>query len=357
MGHLVLIMELEQVLNNPDLSKEEIIYLLELKDNKSVNRLFKKADEVRKNFCGDTVYLRGIIEISNYCEQDCLYCGIRKGNEILERYRMQPEEIIETAKIISNIGIGSIVLQSGEDFAFNTDKIAYIIYSIKQEVDVAITLSLGERDFEEYKTWKYAGADRYLLKHETANPKLYSLYHQKQDVNERIKHIEFLKSIGFQAGSGNLIGLPSQAVEDIADDLLLCKKLDVDMASFSPFIPAPNTPYYKEPVGNVEMTLKTIATGRILLKNSHIPATTALATIDPSGRKKALKVGANVIMPNFTPKIYHDNYKIYPKKQTLFDDPVKSSDQIKMLLTSLGRKISWARGDSLKQNNDLSRIN
>jgi biotin synthase len=350
-------MELEQVLNNPELSKEEIIYLLKLSDLNSVNRLFKKADEVRKSFCGDAVHLRGIIEISNYCEQDCLYCGIRKGNDALERYRMQPEEIIETAKIISNIGIGTIVLQSGEDFEFDTDKIAYIIYSIKQVSDVAITLSLGEREFEEYKTWKYAGADRYLLKHETANPKLYSLYHHKQDINERIRHIEFLKSIGFQAGSGNLIGLPRQTVEDIADDLLLCKNLEVDMASFSPFVPAPNTPYWKKPMGNVEMTLKTVAVGRILLKNSHIPATTALATIDPSGREKALKVGANVIMPNFTPKFYHDKYKIYPKKQGMFDDPVNSSDQIQKLLSSLGRKISWNRGDSLKQNSDLSRIN
>jgi biotin synthase len=175
-------MELEQVLNSPDLSKEEIIFLLELSDGKSIKHLFEKADEVRKNYCGDEVHLRGIIEISNYCEQDCLYCGIRNSNRELERYRMQPEEIIEAAKIISNIGIGTIVLQSGEDFAYSTDKIAYVIYSIKQDVDVAITLSLGEREFEEYKTWKYAGADRYLLKHETANPKLYSLYHMKQNL-------------------------------------------------------------------------------------------------------------------------------------------------------------------------------
>ncbi|MCX6149989.1 MAG: [FeFe] hydrogenase H-cluster radical SAM maturase HydE [Ignavibacteriales bacterium] len=349
-------MELESILNKNELTREEIIYLLELSDFRDTRRLFEKADEVRKQYCGDEVHLRGIIEISNFCEQDCLYCGIRNGNNELERYRMQPDEIIETAKIISNIGIGTIVIQSGEDFAFDTDKIAYIIYSIKQDADVAVTLSLGEREFEEYKTWKYAGADRYLLKHETANPKLYSIYHQSQKVQDRLEHIEFLKSIGFQVGSGNLIGLPFQTTEDIADDLLLCKKLDVDMASFSPFVPSPNTPYWNKSIGSVELTLKTIAIGRILLKNTHIPATTAIATIDSLGREKALQVGANIVMPNFTPKIYREKYKIYPKKHNLIDDPIHGTVKIQRILASLGRKVSWSRGDSMKPNPDLSPI-
>lgn len=349
-------MKLDQILNKKDLSKEEIIYLLELSDFRNTRGLFDKADEVRKAYCGDEVHLRGIIEFSNYCEQDCLYCGLRHSNSEIERYRMTADEIIETAKLISNTGIHTIVLQSGEDSAFDVDKIAYIIYFIKQNCDVAITLSLGERDFEEYKTWRYAGADRYLLKHETANPELYSIYHLKQKVQDRIEHLKFLKSIGYQIGSGNLIGLPGQNVEDIADDLLLCKELDVDMASFSPFVPSPNTPYRNKPVGSVELTLKTIAVSRILMKNTHIPATTAIATIDSLGREKALRVGANVIMPNFTPKPYRDKYCIYPNKKYIVDDPLNSASYIQHIISSMGRKVSSSRGDSLKQTSNLSQF-
>ncbi|HEX2962505.1 MAG TPA: [FeFe] hydrogenase H-cluster radical SAM maturase HydE, partial [Ignavibacteriales bacterium] len=240
--------------------------------------------------------------------------------------------------------------------AFDVDKIAYIIYFIKQNCDVAITLSLGQRDFEEYKTWRYAGADRYLLKHETANPRLYSVYHQRQKVQERLEQLQFLKSIGYQIGSGNLIGLPGQSVEDIAEDLLLCRELDVDMASFSPFIPSPNTPYRNKAVGSVELTLKTIAVSRILMKDTHIPATTAIATIDSLGREKALRVGANVIMPNFTPKPYRDKYCIYPNKKYIVDDPLNSASSIQHIISSMGRKVSTSRGDSMKHAANLSQF-
>jgi biotin synthase len=339
-------MELEQILNNCELSKEEIIYLLELKDSGAIARLFEKADEVRKEHCGDEVHLRGIIEISNYCEEDCLYCCIRKDNEELERYRMQPEEIINTAKIISNIGIGTIILQSGQDMAFNADKIAYIIYSIKQEAEVAIALSLGEREYEEYKTWRYAGADKYYLKHETNNSQINSVFHRQRDTRENIKHIESLKSLGFRVGVGTLIGLPYQTYENIAENLLYFKQLEIDLASFSTFIPSKGTPYWNEPAGSLDLTLKTIAIGRILLKNINIPATTAIAAIDPSGREKALRVGANVIFPNFTPNNYTAKYNVYRKKQNLLNSPINDKGEIQELLASLGRKISWADSDS-----------
>ncbi len=341
-------MEPDRLLNKKDLTREEIIYLLALSDFHNTRQLFERADEVRKLYCGDEVHLRGLIEISSYCEKDCLYCGIRKSNNELERYRMTPDEVIETTKIISNLGIRTIVLQSGDDYGLDADKISYIIYSIKQELDVVVMLSLGERSFDEYKTWKYAGADRYLLKHETANPNLYSLYHQNQKLNDRINHLEFLKSIGYQIGSGNLVGLPGQTIEDIADDLLLCKNLNVDVASFSPFVPSPYTPYKNEPVGSVELTLKTIAIGRLLLKNSYLAATTALATIDTMGREKALRVGANVIMPNFTPRNFREKYQIYPKMKNLIDDPIHGVTHIQNILSSLGRKVSWIKSDSLK---------
>ncbi len=308
---------LSDVLNKPQLNKDDIVYLLSLKDDKDISELFRKADSVRKEFCGDEVHLRGIIEFSNYCEADCVYCGLRKGNKQLDRYRMSVEEIIETAKHIHSAGIKTVVLQSGEDFSYSKEDITRTIKSIKDNCDVAITLSLGERSFEEYDEWKSAGADRYLLKHETANEKLYSALHSHQKLEERLAHLRYLKSIGFQAGSGNIIGLPGQTIEDIADDILLCKELDCDMCSFSPFIPSPETPMKNIPPADLNLTLKTMAVARIVLKNVHIPATTALSTLTPEGRRLGLTVGANVIMPNFTPDEYKDKYRIYANKKNL----------------------------------------
>lgn len=348
-------MKLDGILNKPNLTKEDIIYLLELSDFRNTRRLFERADEVRKNYCGDEVHLRGIIEISNFCERECLYCGLRKSNDKIDRFRMNPDEVIETARVIANIGIRSITLQSGEDPEYDTDQISYIIYSIKQFADVIITLSLGDRSFEEYKTWRYAGADRYLLKHGTNIPKAYTLIHQK-NFRDRLNDIDFLKSLGYQIGCGNLIGLPMQTMDDIADDLLFCKQMDIDMASFSPFIPSPNTPFRNKPVGSVEITLKAIAIARILLKNCHIPATTSIATIDTLGREKALRVGADVIMPNFTPKAYREKYCIYPNKRFVIDDPISNASYYQHMILSMGRKVSNSMGDSYKPSQHLSNI-
>ncbi len=333
-------MELERLLNKKDLTREEIISLLELSDFSLTRRLFEKADDVRKLFCGDEVLLHGLIEISNNCTQECLYCGIQKGNKELARYRMTPDDIIETAKMISNLGIQTIELQSGSDPEFDADKISYIIYNLKRNLDVTITLSLGERSFEEYKTWKYAGADKYLLKHQVANPALYSTLHPNQNLNERIRHLEFLKSVGYQIGSGNIVGLPDQKIEDIADDILLCKNLQVEIASFSPFVPSPYTIYKDRQVGSVELTLKTIAIGRLVLTSSSLLATTALSTIDSLGREKALRVGANVVLPNFTPRQLRDKYQVFPKSKNIIDDPIHGVNQIQQILSSLGRKAS-----------------
>jgi biotin synthase len=341
-------MDLDSILKKEELSREEIIYLLSLTEKEDQKKLFDHADKVRSLYCGDEVHLRGIIEISNFCDQNCVYCGLRQDNSSLERYRMTPEEIIKTASVISGLGIFTIVLQSGEDKHFDCDIISYLIYQIKQSANVAITLSLGERSFDEYRTWKIAGADRYLLKHETANPHLYSNYHFKQDLNERIEHLTFLKSIGFQIGSGNLIGLFKQTVEDIADDILLCKKLDLDMAAFGPFIPSPNTPYANKSAGSAELTLSTMAVARLVLKKVHIPATTALDTIDPIGRERGLTAGANVVMPDLTPFPYRSNYQIYPGKRGSQDDPLESTNRLQKRIEALGRTISYKRGDSFK---------
>jgi len=337
---------LDYILSKNELSKDEIVFLLSLSDDEDIKALFNRADEIRKQFCGDEIHLRGIIEFSNYCEQDCVYCGLRKSNLTLERYRISIDEIINTARKIYSAGIKTVVLQSGEDFHYTKDDITKIIRAIKESCDVAITLSLGERSFDEYDEWKIAGADRYLLKHETANPKLYSALHSKQKLEERITHLRYLKSIGFQAGSGNIIGLPKQTIEDIVDDILLCKELDCDMCSFSPFIPSPETPFKDVPAADLTLTLKTMAAARIVLKNVHIPATTALSTLTPEGRKLGLQVGANVIMPNFTPDEYKDKYRIYANKKTY--DPIKYVQELKQMIESMGRKVGEDKGHSLK---------
>lgn len=335
------------ILNKKELSKDEIVFLLSLSDDEDIKILFNRADEIRKQFCGNEIHLRGIIEFSNYCEQDCVYCGLRKSNFTLERYRIGIHEIVNTAIKINSAGIKTVVLQSGEDFYYTKDDIIKIIRAIKDYCDVAITLSLGERGFDEYDEWKLAGADRYLLKHETANPKLYSALHSKQKLEERITHIRYLKSIGFQTGSGNIIGLPKQTIEDIADDILLCKELDCDMCSFSPFIPSPETPFKDVPAADLTLTLKTMAVARIILKNVHIPATTALSTLTPEGRKLGLQVGANVIMPNFTPDEYKDKYRIYANKKTY--DPIKYVEELKQVFQSIGRRVGKDKGHSFKK--------
>lgn len=340
---------LSSILEADNLTKEDIVTLLSLSDPLNIKLLYNKADKVRKHFCGDEVHLRGIIEFSNYCDQHCLYCGLRLHNKNLTRYRMDAEKILQTAEIISNAGIRTIVLQSGEDNYYDCDTIKNIIVKIKSEFETAVTLSLGERNFDEYEQWKKAGADRYLLKHETANPYLYSKFHQGDNLTDRIKHLIFLKSIGFQTGSGNIVGLPEQKLEDIADDILLLKKLDVDMASISPFIPSPETPFKNELKANVDLTLKAMAVARIVLKNVHIPATTALATLDKIGREKGLKAGANVIMPNYTPNPYRRNYQIYPDKKCISDDPLACGSCLTLMIESLGRSVGKGKGDSLKK--------
>lgn len=341
-------MNLISILNKDELSKDEIVFLLSLSDKEDIEKLYARADEVRKEFCGDEVHLRGIIEFSNHCEQDCLYCGLRVSNRELQRYRMSKEEILQTAEKINAAGIKTVVLQSGEDFEYRCDFISEIIKSIKENFDSAITLSLGERGFHEYNEWLKAGADRYLLKHETANERMYYTVHRKQNLEDRLLHVRYLKAIGFQTGSGNIIGLPKQTLSDIADDILLCKELDCDMASFSPFIPSPQTPFHNFQKADLTLTLKTIAVARIVLKNVHIPATTALGTLDSFGRERGLQVGANVIMPNFTPNPYRQHYQIYPNKKCLADDPLACGSCLRLMIESLGRKIAEDKGHSLK---------
>ncbi len=341
-------MNLETLLDKEEFTKDDIVTLLNVKNEREINVLYKKAESIREKYFRDEIHLRGIIEFSNYCRQECLYCGLRKSNKIIERFRMTKNEILKVAKVIYESGIKTIVLQSGEDPFYTAKIIAEIVEEIKSKFDVAITLSVGERPFTDYDLWRSVGADRYLLKHETANKKLYNKIHPYQNYDNKIKHLKYLKAIGFQIGSGNIIGLPNQTYEDIADDIILCNSLDVDMASFSPFIHADNTPFDNVKNCELRLLLNTMAVARIVLKNVHIPATTALATLDEEGREKGILAGANVIMPSFTPSPYRKDYLIYKDKKCITENPQLCLPCLNIRLLSVGVKASFSKGDSLK---------
>jgi len=321
------------------MNKKEILELLVSEDSEN---LFKKADEVRKLYCGDEVYIRGIIEFSNYCVRNCLYCGLRRDNKRIKRYRMREEEIIEIAKRIISQGVKTIVLQSGDDLAYKRDSISKIIKGIKKIADVAVTLSIGERPWDDYKAFREAGADRYLLKQETINEKLYEYLHPGQSLMRRIKTLEYLKKLGYQIGGGNIVGLPRQTFKDLADDIIFLKDLEVDMAGIGPFIPQKNTPLKNYPSGDLNLTLKVLALVRINLPWAFLPATTALATLNPErGQLEAFQIGCNVIMPNFTPKRYREKYSIYNNKACV------DLEKAKRIVNKIKREISFTRGDSL----------
>jgi biotin synthase len=343
---------LERLLEKKIFSKKDIVFLLNLYKKDDLEKLYKKADEIRKLYCGDEVHLRGIIEISNICEQNCLYCGLRCSNKNLIRYKMSSQEIIAAGKKILKAGIKTIILQSGENKNIKREEISEIIYELKSYGDCAITLSLGERDFIDYAEWRKAGAERYLLKHETASRALYSLYHPGENLIDRIKHLRMLKILRYQIGSGNLIGLPQQTLEDIADDILLCDKLDIDMGSFSPLIPPNGYPLKSHAAKISELTLKVIAAARIVLKKIHIPVTTALSSIDPDARERGLNAGGNVIMINFTPNPYNSNYIIYPNRRVVSDQ--SAIINLLSLTAKLGRHISESKGNSPKLRSSAS---
>ncbi|MGC8955404.1 MAG: [FeFe] hydrogenase H-cluster radical SAM maturase HydE [Fervidobacterium sp.] len=305
--------------------------------------IFKTAAEIRQKYVGDEVHLRAIIEFSNYCTQHCLYCGLRAPNMNIKRYRMSEDEIIDRAKLIASLGIKTIVLQSGEDPYYTTEKIGHLISEIKK-LDVAITLSIGEREFEEYKIWKELGADRYLMRHETASPKLYAKLHPGDSFENRKIHLYELKRLGYETGAGSMVGLPGQSAYDMALDLVFLKELDADMIGIGPFIPNPDTPLANQGGGTVRDTLKMIALSRIILPTANIPATTALGSIDPFGRQMGLKCGANVIMPNLTPNPYRPNYSLYPGKICLFEKDTACVECTKAMIRSVGLRVGEGYG-------------
>lgn len=301
---------IEKSLNEVKFSREELLYLLCEAD---FHLLCEIAETIRKKVKGDLIYLRAIIEFSNFCKNNCLYCGIRRDNKRLKRYRMEAKEIISEAEKLISKGFKTIVLQSGEDPFWDAKKLAEVVKEIKK-FGVFVTLSVGELSYEDYKILREAGADRYLLKHETADKKLFSWLKPDTTFEKRMRCLLWLKELGYEVGAGCIVGLPGQTVYSLVDDLLLLQELKPHMVGHGPFIPHPETPLAGFPPGNPELTLRMVAITRIILPQANIPATTALGVIDPSYRVKAFEAGANVIMPDLTPEKYKLFYEIYPGK-------------------------------------------
>lgn len=300
-----------------DLKKEEIIYLLKTK-GEEMKALFSEANLIRKTYLKDFICLHGIIEFSNHCKNDCLYCGLRSENKKLKRYRIEINEIVGIAEKAVKRGYKILILQSGEDYFYNDETLIEMIKKIKERCKVFIFLSLGERGYQSYKKLKKAGASGVLFRFETSNPELFKKLHPiGKNFKNRLRHLEFFKKLGYFIATGSLIGLPGQKIKDLADDILTIKKF-ANMISTGPFIPAENTPLVEEKINKkwkTEMNLKMIAILRLMMKKTRIPITTALETLAGKKiRKIALEAGANALMFNLTPLKYRSLYRIYERK-------------------------------------------
>ena len=337
---------------NADLPRlSDIEFLLSLEREDELTILFNCADAIRKEYVGDEILLRGLVEFSNHCRNTCLYCGLNKCSTSLKRYRLDENQIMAAIEKIADSKIKTVVLQSGEDDDLDTIRLAKLIEIIKSYFDIAVTLSVGERSYEDYKLWKLAGADRYLLKIETTDKEIYRSLHPGMSFENRLKCSRNLKKLGYQNGSGCLVGLKGQTIKSLAKDILFFKKENFDMIGIGIFIPHEATPLRKEPLGSLKLALKVIAVTRIVTKNTHLPATTAIGSIGANdARFFALKAGANVIMPNFTPLPYRMLYDIYPGKRCVKEHNDQGLCEIEKLAELLNRSINYSRGDSLKEN-------
>ncbi len=349
---------IKDILTQDQFSKEDLVTLLYA--NKDESRLiYEKGQQVKKDFVGRKVYFRGLIEYSNYCSKNCYYCGIRAGNSRYARYQMPDEEVLEAAKFALDNNFASIVIQSGErsdsKFVSTIEKLLKEIHELS-DGKLHVTLSLGEQSEETYRRWYEAGAHRYLLRIEVSNPELYQKLHPNDhhhDYNERLNALHLLKKSGFQVGTGVMIGLPFQTLSDLADDLIFFRDFDIDMAGMGPYIEHEDTPLfrYKNELlplkDRFDLSLKMVALLRIIMKDINIAATTAMQTIDPQGREKALLVGANVIMPNLTPVKYRQDYLLYENKPCLDEEAEECKSCLETRIFLAGDTIGYGEwGDS-----------
>ena len=329
------------------LTEEEYAYLIDHRDAESASSLAKQADRVRRSIYGNKVFTRGLIEISSICRNDCLYCGIRCSNKNAERYRLDPEVILACAKEGHELGFRTIVLQGGEDLSYSDDEICSIVAGIKElHPDCAVTLSIGERSRESYERYFEAGADRYLLRHETANEEHYRRLHPPElSMKNRQECLYTLKQIGYQVGAGFMVGSPYQTDACYADDFEFMMELQPEMIGIGPFIAHHDTPFRDMKAGTLEDTLFFLALLRLYFPEALLPATTALGTIHPLGREMGVKAGANVIMPNLSPTSVRRDYLLYDGKICTGDEAAECRRCMEMRMESIGYHVAATRGD------------
>ena len=313
------------------------------------------ARRIREKYYGKRVFIRGLIEFTNYCRNDCYYCGIRRSNQEVSRYRLTPDEILSCCEEGRRLGFRTFVLQGGEDLNFEGREglrgdraLAKVVEEIKRRFpDCAVTLSVGERDREVYEQWFQAGADRYLLRHETADEEHYRRLHPTELSGQRRKEcLRALKDIGFQTGAGMMVGSPGQTWDCLLDDIAFLEELEPEMIGMGPFVPAAHTPFARHPAGSVSLTLRLIALMRLRFPEALIPATTALATLDAHGREAGILAGANVVMPNLSPLAVRGQYSIYDHKASGGSEAAEGLHRLEQDLKKIGYHISYGRGDS-----------
>lgn len=329
------------------LSHEEFVRLLTEHTANDKAYLFKISREITDSYYGRDIYTRGLIEFTNYCKNDCLYCGIRKSNRHLDRYHLTKEEILACCRDGYQLGFRTFVLQGGEDLSYSREKMTDIISAIRADFpDCAITLSIGEKSYDDYLAYYNAGANRYLLRHETADTLHYSRLHPESMSLETRKQCLFhLKKIGYQTGTGFMVGSPYQTADTIAEDLLFIHELQPEMIGIGPFIPHHDTPFKDFPQGSLQMTVFLIAVLRLMRPNALIPATTALGTIHPDGRKLGVMAGANVVMPNLSPLSVRKQYMLYDNKIYLDAEAAESRERLVKEMAAIGYRVTEERGD------------
>lgn len=333
------------------LTREEYLFLIQNFDNELSEYLFEKARNARERIYGKDVYIRGLIEFTNYCRNDCLYCGIRRSNKNAERYRLTKDDIMVCCEEGYGLGFRTFVLQGGEDPYFTDEIMVDIISTIKSEYpDCALTLSIGEKTHKSYQAFFDAGADRYLLRHETANPEHYAKLHPPElSWQNRVNCLYDLKSIGYQVGCGFMVGSPFQTAEDLANEMLFLKELKPHMVGIGPFIAHHDTPFCNEKSGTMELTLFMLGLIRLTLPNVLLPSTTALGTIHPLGREKGILAGANVVMPNLSPVPVRKKYLLYDNKICTGDESAQCRECLQTRMKSIGYNVVTSKGDCITE--------
>lgn len=338
---------IEKLFSCSDADFDELLYLLNNFDDSTREELAKQAQSVSKQKFGNKIYVRGLIEFTSYCKNDCYYCGIRRSNKNAQRYRLSKDDILSCCENGYSLGFRTFVLQGGEDGYYTDELIADIVSSIKEKhPDCAVTLSIGERSEKSYKLFFKAGADRYLLRHETANGEHYNKLHpNNMDLGDRINCLAYLKSIGYQTGCGFMVGSPYQTLENIVQDLRFIKNFKPHMIGIGPFIPHRDTPFADFEQGSLELTLVLISILRLMNRNALIPSTTALGTIHPMGREMGILAGANVVMPNLSPVSVRKKYMLYDNKICTGEEAAECKYYLSNRMKSIGYEIVTDRGD------------